>query len=91
MFVRFSSESKVYNLRLIGEDVVVSWDMPINLSDFNAISLTSFHIGTLKAHPKQSILSHLSSNIVQSSVSNPNGNIFSFVGSPRIINKGNVI
>lgn len=93
MFIRFSSDSKVYNIKLIGNDVILSWNMPLNLSDFNAISLNSFHLGKSKQSARQYNLCHLSSNIVQSSVSNPNGTILSFSGDRGIVtirmNQGN--
>jgi len=91
MFLRFSSESKLYSLKVDGDDFVISWVVPVNLSEFNSMSLNGVHIGNSTTRKWQMNLSHISTNIVQSSVTNPNGVICTFGGLSKTIDKGNVL
>lgn len=75
MIKRFSSQSKVFSLQKFGQDTILTWQEFHNFIGFNKIALIGLQIFPL---PKQEQkLIYISSNIVSSTMSNPNGTIMS--------------
>ena len=77
MIKRYSSKSKVFSVRNFGKDTMLSWQEFHNFFGYNKMALIGLHIFPFPKSPEP-LLIHLSTNLVSSTMSNPNGTILSF-------------
>ena len=86
MIIRFSSDSKVFSSKPVGNGCQFSWQATITLSEYDYMTVLDFHTNSWPNDGKK--LSHLTSNLTESSLCNPNGYIFSWFKKPTINHKG---
>ena len=77
MIKRYSSSSNVFSLRTFGKDTIVSWQEFHNFLGYNKMAVIGLNL--FPAPKLQSSSVSVSSNLVPSTLSNPNGTILSWV------------
>lgn len=87
MFLRFSSISEIFSFRESENDVILIWSTSIDLCGFSHLALVSLSIMPFVVLNEKK-LAFLSSNLVQTSVTNPNTYIHSFKDLHMPISKG---
>lgn len=86
MIIRFSSTSKVFSVKPVGNGCQFSWQATITLSDYDYMTVLDFHTNSWSNDGKK--LSHLTCNLTDSSLCNPNGYIYSWFKKPTFRLKG---
>ena len=86
MIRRFSSKSKNFKAREVHDGIELVWHTSLDLRFFKYMTIIDFQTSTWVINGKK--LCHLSSNLTESSDSNPDGYIFSWFKKPQNLIKG---
>ena len=80
MIQRFSSHSKVFSAKQYENGCEFTWQTSIDLSTYKYMAVHDFYATSWPSDGKK--LSHLSSNLTDPSICNPNGHIYTWFKKP---------
>ena len=80
MIQRFSSKSKVFTVKPLENGCEFTWNTSLDLSSFKFMAVHDFYATSWPTDGKK--LSHLSSNLTDSSLCNPDGHIYTWLKKP---------
>ena len=86
MIRRFSSSSKVFIARETDDGCDLIWLTSFDLSNFKYMAIIDFYSNSWSINGKK--LCHISSNLTESSNSNPDGHIFTWMKKAQPRSKG---
>ena len=80
MIKRFSSSSKVFSIKPVENGCEFVWQTSLDLRSFKYMAIHDFYASSGPNDGKK--LSHLSSNLTDSSLCNPDGHIYTWMKKP---------